>query len=103
MKFARRKQFFSFLNLTLPTSSPIQRSMRSATKRTLDLLPSTSPVQSFCTDRKNLHCHFSYAPIIAEPRLDFLFCGYDSHFQKHPLLFAAFILIVLLFKERFRW
>jgi hypothetical protein len=49
--------------------------MRPATKRTFDLLPSASPGQSFCTDRKNLHCHFSYGPIIAEPRLDFGFCG----------------------------
>jgi hypothetical protein len=69
MKFARRKQFFSFLILTLPTF-PF---MRPAGKRTLDLLPSASPDQSFCTDRKTLHCHFSYGPIIAEPRLDFGF------------------------------
>lgn len=75
MKFARRKQFFSFLNLSLPTSPLSDRSMRPTSKRTLDLLPCTSPGQSFCTDRKNLHCHFSYVPIIAEPRLDFGFCG----------------------------
>jgi len=42
-------------------------------QRTLDLLSSASPDQSFCTDRKNLHCHFSYGLIIAEPRLDFGF------------------------------
>lgn len=75
MKFACRKQFFSFLNLSLPPSPFSDRPMRPATRRTFDLLPSTSPGQSFCTDRKNLHCHFSYGPIIAEPRLDVGFCG----------------------------
>lgn len=103
MKFARRKQFFSILNLPLSTSSHNQRTMWPATKRTLDLLPSTSPDQSFCTDRKNLHCHFSYGPITAETRLDFRVCSYDSHFQKHPLMFAAFTLFVLLINVSFKW